>query len=104
MNDFDWRTVRRGDKWHAMLRLARDGELKPLLNKGGSPIMFVDELAAMRAVLEHTFAYFNGHLVRDGEFAVAGDRAGARSAAKLPFRKGKAIKVERAGARRAARP
>ncbi|UDF29343.1 UNVERIFIED_ORG: hypothetical protein LHK14_17795 [Roseateles sp. XES5] len=104
MNHFDGRAERRGDNWYAMLRLAGDGELKPLLNKRGSPIAFVDEIAAMRAVLAHTFAYFNGHLVRDGEFAGAGERAGARAAAQLLFRKGKAIKVERSRARRAARP
>lgn len=103
MNDFDGRAVPHGKNWCAMLRLARDGELKPLLNKGGSPILFVTELAATKALLEHTFAYFNGRLVRDGEVATAGDRAGAHAAAHLLFRKGKVITVERSGARRAAR-
>jgi hypothetical protein len=57
----------RSGQWKAMLRLARDGKAKPLLNKGGSPIMFVDELSATKAVLEHVFAYFNGNLVCSGE-------------------------------------
>lgn len=85
-----------------MVRLARDGELKPLLNKGGSPMLFLDELAATKAVLEHTFAYFNGRLVRDGEFARGGNRSSAKAAAAMVFRKGRAIKVERVGTRKGA--
>lgn len=102
MNQFDGFAKARRGGWFAMLRLARDAEPKPLLDSGGVPLIFPDELAATKAVLQHTFAYFNGHLVRDGEVARAGDRAGARAAANLVFRKGRAIKVERAGARKGA--
>ncbi|MCV9960771.1 hypothetical protein OIU34_02565 [Pararhizobium sp. BT-229] len=102
MNEFDGFAEPRRGGWWAMLRLARDAEAKPLLDKGGEPKVFGDELAATKAILEHTFKYFNGHLVRDGELAGLGDRVAARATANLVFRKGKAIKVERAGARKGA--
>lgn len=102
MNEFSGfaRPARGG--WLAMLRLARDGEAKPLLDKGGSPLIFADELSATKAVLQHAFAYFNGHLVRDGAVVGEGDLAGARAAANLVFSKGRVIKVERVGTRKGA--
>lgn len=78
-----------------MLRLARDGAPKPLLDKGGEPQIFPTELAATKAALSHVLAYFNGHLVSSGEIA-GGSMKDARIArAEKLFRKGKAIEVER---------
>ncbi|CAN7298802.1 hypothetical protein LJR221_001474 [Agrobacterium tumefaciens] len=104
MNEFDGFAEARRGGWLAMLRLASDAEPKPILNKGGDPELFPDELAATKAVLQHTFAYFNGRLVRDGVTASVGGRMDAKTAANLIFRKGKAIKVERAGDGRTSRP
>lgn len=104
MNEFDGFAEARRGGWLAMLRLASDAEPKPILNKGGAPELFPDELAATKAVLQHTFAYFNGRLVRDGVTASADGRVDAKVAANLIFRKGKAIKVERASDGRASRP
>jgi len=54
-----------GGHW-AMLRFARDGHPKPLMD-GDKPFVFPTEVEALRAVNRHLLAYFNGHLVRDGE-------------------------------------
>ncbi|WP_141683636.1 hypothetical protein [Rhizobium sp. AC27/96] len=54
-----------GGHW-AMLRFARDGQPKPLMN-GDKPFVFPTEVEALRAVNCHLLAYFNGHLVRSGE-------------------------------------
>jgi hypothetical protein len=97
MNDFDGFARGRGKRWFAMLRLARDGEPKPLLNKGGSPVVFVDELSATKAALEHVLAYFNGHLVSSRDIAGGNIRiAKFQKAERLLFKKGRAIKVENA--------
>lgn len=78
-----------------MLRLARDGGAKPLLDKGGEPRLFPDELAATRAVLSHVLAYFNGHLVSSGEIAGGSLRAARIAGAEKLFRKGKVVEVQR---------
>lgn len=94
MNEFDGKAVQRGKRWCAMLRLARDGELKPLLNRGGHPILFLDELSATKAILEHTFAYFNGHLVASREIAGGSVKSAKfEKAERLLFRKGRPVPV-----------
>lgn len=104
MNEFDGFAEARRGGWFAMLRLASDAEPKPILNKGGDPELFPDELTATKAVLQHTFAYFNGRLVREGAISCIGGQAGVKAAANLIFKKGRAIKVERSGGRRVSRP
>lgn len=70
MNQFDYdaRPVA-GGGYHAMLRTAADGELKPIIGKGGYPQVYRSRDAALQSVLEHLCRYVNGHLVRDGEIA-----------------------------------
>ncbi|MBX4884003.1 hypothetical protein HJA90_10455 [Rhizobium bangladeshense] len=97
MNEFQgFAEPTKGGNWKAMLRLARDGKAKPLLNKKGRPKVFVDELSATKAVLEHFIAYFNGHLVSSGEIAGGTMRDARRASAERLFRKGcKVIEVRR---------
>lgn len=95
MNEFSGFAVRRRGGWHAMLRLARDGEPKPLLDKGGEPQIFPTELAATKAALSHVLAYFNGRLVSSGEIAGGSLKAARIAGAEKLFRKGKAIEVAR---------
>ncbi len=97
MNEFDgFAKPTRGGNWKAMLRFARDAKAKPLLNKGGSPIMFVDELSATKAALEHILAYFNGNLVSSGEIAGSTIRVARRESAERLFCKGgKIVEVRR---------
>ena len=97
MNEFSGFAVRRRGGWHAMLRLARDGAPKPLLDKGGDPRLFPDELAATKAVLLHVLAYFNGHLVSSGEIAGGSLKAARLASADKLFRKGKVVEVQRIG-------
>jgi len=81
MNEFAGYAVKRGIGWWAMLRFARDARPKPLMGDKGTPTVFDTELEALRAVNKHLLAYFNGHLVRDGE------RCGtAKSRAELLFK------------------
>lgn len=67
MNEFSGYALKRGIGWWAMLRFARDAKPKPLMGDKGAPTVFDTELEALRAVNKHLLAYFNGHLVRDGE-------------------------------------
>lgn len=104
MNQFDAFSQRRRGGWWAMLRLARDGEAKPLLDKGGVPVVFPDELSATKAALLHVLQYFNGHLVSSGEIAGGSLKAARFERAELLFRKGKKIEVQRVGKGSEARP
>ena len=82
--------------WWAMTRFARDAKPKPILGDGGAPIVFEDELSATKAVLRHTLAYFNGHLVASREIAGSSVRDVKRAAAeKLFLGGGKTVDVER---------
>lgn len=82
MNEFSGYALKRGIGWWAMLRFARDAKPKPLMGDKGTPTVFDTELEALRAVNKHLLAYFNGHLVRDGE------RCGtAKARADLLFKK-----------------
>lgn len=85
------RPVPRG--FWAMIRLHRDAKPKPLLAKGGSPIVYTCEADALRAVLAHLCSYFNSPMVRDGE-KISGS---ARAQAERIFTKGKTIEVTRIG-------
>lgn len=51
----------------AMIRLHRDARPKPLLARGGSPIVYTCEADALRAVVAHLCSYFNSPMVRGGE-------------------------------------
>lgn len=84
MNDFDARAEHRRGGWLAMVRFARDGELKPVLGKRGNPILYRDELTATKAALSHVLAYFNGHLVASRE--IVSPRAAAIEEAKSFFK------------------
>lgn len=67
MNEFAGYAHRVPLGWWAMLRFARDAKPRPLIGEKGAPTVFSSELDALRAVNKHLLAYFNGHLVRDGE-------------------------------------
>ncbi|CCF19111.1 protein of unknown function [Pseudorhizobium banfieldiae] len=70
MNQFDFDTEQlRSGGYIAKLRTAGDGDLKPILQEGGRPIIFGNEVEALRSLLTHLCRYVNGHLVRDGEVA-----------------------------------
>ncbi|MCO5730126.1 hypothetical protein [Rhizobium sp. SSA_523] len=70
MNEFgyDVRPVA-GGGYHAMLRTAADGELKPIVGKGGKPLVYHSLSDALHSLLGHLTRYVNGHLVREGEIA-----------------------------------
>jgi hypothetical protein len=60
----------------AYVRFDRDGSAKPVLDRGGKPLVFLEELHALQAAVTHLLRYINGHFVRDGEVlpaAVAAD-------------------------------
>ncbi|QIO64808.1 hypothetical protein [Rhizobium leguminosarum] len=97
MNEFDgYAHPLRGGGWRAMLRFARDAEAKPLLNRGGDPMRFEDELTATKAALRHVLAYFNGNLVSSGEIAGGTIHLARRERAERLFRKGgKIVEVRR---------
>ena len=78
MNDFEAFTKPTRKGFLAMLRTAGDVEAKPILNKGGSVMVYPDELTAQKVVTEHLLRYVNGHLVRAGE--IAGETAAAANA------------------------
>ena len=67
MNGFEAKAEHRRGGWLAMVRFARDAELKPIVGKRGKEILYADELAATKAALAHVLAYFNGHLVASRE-------------------------------------
>lgn len=83
------RPVPRG--FWAMIRLHRDAKPKPLLAKGGAPIVYTCEADALRAVVAHLCSYFNSPMVRDGE-TISG---AARAEADKLFSKGRMINVQR---------
>ncbi|NEH72305.1 hypothetical protein [Rhizobium leguminosarum] len=97
MNEFDgYAHPLRGGGWRAMLRFARDAKPKPLLDKGGDPIWYEDELTATKAALRHVLAYFNGNLVSSGEIAGGTIHLARRAKAERLFRKGgKIVEVSR---------
>ena len=95
MNQFNAFAQQRRGGWLAMVRLARDGKAKPLLDKGGVLLVFTDELSATKAALTHVLAYFNGHLVSSGEIAGGSIKAARIERANMLFRKGKKIEVQR---------
>lgn len=64
-----------GGHW-AMLRFARDGQPKPLMD-GDKPFVFPTEIEALRAVNRHLLAYFNGDYRRSGEMIKAQSAADA---------------------------
>ncbi|MBW3096827.1 hypothetical protein [Pseudohoeflea coraliihabitans] len=71
-----------GGAYYAMVRLPRHAKAMPILGKGGRPVRFHDAYSAMRAATQAVLAYFNGHLVRDGETLSA-----TRDAAEQLFRR-----------------
>ena len=50
-----------------MLRFARDGHPKPIMDEGGKPHVFPTALEAQEAVTKHLLAYMNGDYQRWGE-------------------------------------
>jgi hypothetical protein len=74
---------------HGMIRLPNDAAAKPILGKGGKPIVFPTEAESLKAVLDHMCTYVNGHLRRDG-CTIQSNQA----AIERVFRKGRMIPVE----------
>lgn len=78
-----------------MLRFAKDGEAKPLLERGEKPRIFPTEKEAWKASTAALIGYLNGSLTSTGYKTTA-----AKAAAERIFRKGgKVIEVEHRGAR-----
>lgn len=86
----------------AMMRLDSEGEAKPIMRPGGKPEVFPDEASANAALLKNLLAYFNGHMVRDGEIAGRTQKA-IEAQFTTPTRRPKMITVEYKGKRRAQR-
>lgn len=72
--------------YHALLRLPRDGYLKPVLGKRGRPEVYPDALSAQETATRALEAYWNGNMRRDGETLSA-----ARVAAEAVFMKRRAV-------------
>lgn len=103
MNQFDAfpRAITNG--YHVMIRLARDGEPKPILTKGGHPQVFRSEAEAWAACTRHLLAYLNFPIL-GGEIAGGSLEAARVERAERLFRKGKVVEVQRIGTRSEARP
>jgi hypothetical protein len=71
MNEFNAFAKQAPVGFNAFVRTIKDGGAKPLLSKGGKPTVFLTELDALRAALEHLLRYINGNFVRDGAIAEA---------------------------------
>ena len=69
MNEFDAFTQKIPGGHRAILRLAGDGEAKPVVGAGGKPAIFKSELEACQCLLANLVRYVNGHYTRDGEVA-----------------------------------
>lgn len=69
MNEFDGYTKPARNGFYAMLRTAGDAEARPVLTRGGQPMLFPNEHDALLAVVAHLLRYINGNLVRIGEIA-----------------------------------
>lgn len=103
MNTFDVYTAPvLGGGYHAMVRTASDGEPKPVMGRGGRPIVFEEELHAWQSAIRHLLRYINGHLTRDGEVAGAILSEAEAHFASVLRQKGKTrvISVSYKGARR----
>lgn len=94
MNRFSGYPVAIMGGYHAMLRLAEDGQAEPILGEGGKPVLYQTEAEAWRAIARHLLKYFNGHYRRSGPVLSA-----AMIEAERVFRPGKkpvAVEVRRA--------
>lgn len=83
--------------YRVMVRFAQHGRPNPVLNKGGTPIIFRTELEATQQALKHVLAYFNGDYLRHGETASSAKSEAEKLFPDLkPIRKnGKIVHVER---------
>lgn len=94
------RPVPRG--FWGMIRLHRDAKPKPLMARGGSPIVYACEADALRAVLANLCSYMNSPMYRDGAMVEAVSEADSHFNLK-PFVKAKGSQrrtvVERVGER-----
>lgn len=97
MNHFAAYTRQVPTGWWVMVRFARDGRPKPIMETGNKPKVFPTELKATQEALRHVLAYFNGEYLRYGEKAsVAISEAEKLFPDLKPIRKnGKVIPVER---------
>lgn len=84
-----------GRRFWAMLRFARDSHPKPIMDKGGAPIVFETELEALRAVNKHLLQYLNFPIVGGECEHVPTIRDARKAKAEKLFRGGKVITVER---------
>ncbi len=69
MNEFEAFTQKIPGGHRAIIRLASDGEAKPIIGAGGNPVIFPTELEACKCLLANLIRYVNGHFTRDGEIA-----------------------------------
>lgn len=78
MNGFDVKVRKAVSGFHALVRMASDAELRPIVEKGGRPRVFPTEIEALRAGVDNLISYINGNYVRDGE--IAGETSAAAQA------------------------
>lgn len=73
----------------AMIRLHRDGKPKPVMAKGGAPLVYATEAEALRAVVAHICSYVNSPITSTGM------KMQRFAAADALFRKGRKIEIEK---------
>lgn len=66
MNEFQVFTKPVVGGFYGYIRTPKDGHAKPILGKGGKPILFPTELEAMRSVTTNLIRFINGRLYRSG--------------------------------------
>jgi hypothetical protein len=96
MNQFEAAPKCTASGWIVLIRFAKDGEAKPLLERGEKPRIFPTEKEAWKASTESLVAYLNGSLTSTGCKTTA-----AKAAAEKLFirQKGRVIPIEHRGAR-----
>lgn len=67
MNEFEAFAKHTRAGFNAYLRTPRDGMAKPIVGKGGKPILYETREQALEAANQHLVNYVNGNLYRCGD-------------------------------------
>lgn len=68
MNRYAAYPLKRGLGWWVMLRFARDGKPRPVMDKGDKPKSFDTAGEAWEEAAKHLLAFMNGHEIRGERF------------------------------------
>lgn len=68
MNNYSGYPLARGFGWWAMIRLAKDGKPRPVMEKGDKPKVFNSPGEAWEEIAKHLLAFMNGHEIRGERF------------------------------------